>query len=93
MNTESSRNNELGINTSTVWLCKQNGLNKDTERVFRVKIKGKRSVAFFQDCMIVHLPHCNKPRQKIHFTLHLEVCSYQRTTRTAVMLKMIYYSQ
>jgi len=43
-----------------VWLHKKNGLNKDNERVFRVRIKGKWSVPFFQDFIILHFAHCNK---------------------------------
>jgi len=52
MNTEKSKNNYLGISTSMVWLLKKNGLNKDHERVFRVKIKEKWSAIFpgFYNC-------------------------------------------
>ena len=71
MNTENIKDNDLGISTSMVWLHKKNGLNKDNERIFRIKIKGKWPVPFFQDFIILHFPHCNKLRHKIHATLHL----------------------
>ena len=64
MNTEKSRNNDLGISTSMVQLLKKNGLNKDNERVFRFKIKEKWSVSFFQDFIIFHFSNCNKQDKK-----------------------------
>lgn len=60
MNTEKSKNDDLDISKSMIWLCTKNWLNKDNERVFRVKIKGKWSVPFFQDFIILHFPRCNK---------------------------------
>jgi len=82
MNTEKSKNDDSGISTSMVRLCKKNGLDKDNEKVFRVKIKGKWSVPFFQDFIILHFPFCNKDEKYISYY----ICKFVHNKETYTLV-------